>query len=149
MSAAESLARKAIREVNEPQMRARTGILLSDIVLTAKVSADYKSTAGWQRISQRIISNGRASTNLRDLRIKDTIVSSVLHRKGLSSVQKKAHTLGLVRSGGVAERLNATVLKTVRPERVSWVQIPPPPPLSRWVCLCSLREEKIAILAVV
>ncbi len=30
--------------------------------------------------------------------------------------------------GGVAERLNATVLKTVRPgPRVSWVRIPPPP----------------------
>jgi hypothetical protein len=30
--------------------------------------------------------------------------------------------------GGVAERLKAAVLKTVRPERVSWVRIPPPPP---------------------
>jgi hypothetical protein len=28
----------------------------------------------------------------------------------------------------VAERLKAAVLKTVRPERVSWVRIPPPPP---------------------
>jgi hypothetical protein len=33
--------------------------------------------------------------------------------------------------GGVAERLKAAVLKTVRPERVSWVRIPPPPPFSR------------------
>src|SRR6516164_3354126 len=30
--------------------------------------------------------------------------------------------------GGVAEWLNATVLKTVRPVRVSGVRIPPPPP---------------------
>jgi hypothetical protein len=30
----------------------------------------------------------------------------------------------------VAERLKAAVLKTVRPERVSWVRIPPPPPSS-------------------
>ena len=29
--------------------------------------------------------------------------------------------------GGVAERLNAPVLKTGRPARVSWVRIPPPP----------------------
>jgi hypothetical protein len=31
--------------------------------------------------------------------------------------------------GGVAEWLNAAVLKTVRLERVSGVRIPPPPPL--------------------
>jgi hypothetical protein len=30
--------------------------------------------------------------------------------------------------GGVAERLNAPVLKTGSPSRGSWVQIPPPPP---------------------
>ena len=35
-----------------------------------------------------------------------------------------------VRNGGVVERSNTTVLKTVRPERVSWVRIPPPPPVS-------------------
>jgi hypothetical protein len=29
----------------------------------------------------------------------------------------------------VGERLKPAVLKTVRPERVSGVQIPPPPPL--------------------
>jgi Phage integrase family len=34
--------------------------------------------------------------------------------------------------GGVAERLKAAVLKTVRPERVSWVRIPPPPPKFRF-----------------
>src|SRR5579862_3089600 len=33
--------------------------------------------------------------------------------------------------GGVGERLKPAVLKTVRPERVSWVRIPPPPPLSQ------------------
>jgi hypothetical protein len=33
-----------------------------------------------------------------------------------------------IRSGGVAERFNAAVLKTVRLERVSGVRIPPPPP---------------------
>ena len=32
--------------------------------------------------------------------------------------------------GGVAERLNATVLKTVRGASLSWVRIPPPPPIS-------------------
>src|ERR1700692_891497 len=32
-------------------------------------------------------------------------------------------------NGGVGERLNPAVLKTVRPERVSGVRIPPPPPL--------------------
>jgi hypothetical protein len=30
--------------------------------------------------------------------------------------------------GGVGKRLTPAVLKTVRPERVSWVRIPPPPP---------------------
>ena len=32
--------------------------------------------------------------------------------------------------GGVGKRLTPAVLKTVRPERVSWVRIPPPPPSS-------------------
>src|SRR5882762_4462883 len=36
-----------------------------------------------------------------------------------------------IRSGGVGERLKPAVLKTVRPERVSGVQIPPPPPYLR------------------
>ena len=41
--------------------------------------------------------------------------------------------------GGVAERLKAAVLKTVRPERVSWVRIPPPPPkFSRFFQLVNL-----------
>ena len=33
-----------------------------------------------------------------------------------------------VTPGGVAERLNAPVLKTGGPSRVPWVRIPPPPP---------------------
>jgi hypothetical protein len=41
------------------------------------------------------------------------------------------------RHGGVAERLKEAVLKTVRPERVSWVRIPPPPPISPGFSLCS------------
>jgi hypothetical protein len=35
-----------------------------------------------------------------------------------------------IEDGGVGERLKPAVLKTVRPERVSGVRIPPPPPLS-------------------
>ncbi len=37
----------------------------------------------------------------------------------------------ILRDGGVGERLKPAVLKTVRPERVSGVQIPPPPPLQK------------------
>src|SRR5258706_6344385 len=33
-----------------------------------------------------------------------------------------------IKNGGVGEWLNPAVLKTVRPERVSGVRIPPPPP---------------------
>ena len=33
-----------------------------------------------------------------------------------------------IKGGGVGERLKPAVLKTVRPERVSGVRIPPPPP---------------------
>src|SRR5260370_28896322 len=33
-----------------------------------------------------------------------------------------------IKNGGVGERLKPAVLKTVRPERVSGVRIPPPPP---------------------
>src|SRR5688500_13359410 len=36
-------------------------------------------------------------------------------------------------TGGVAERLNAPVLKTGSPARGSWVRIPPPPPDSSFV----------------
>ena len=34
-------------------------------------------------------------------------------------------------NGGVSERLKVTVLKTVEPERVPWVRIPPPPPATQ------------------
>jgi hypothetical protein len=34
----------------------------------------------------------------------------------------------IIGNGGVGERLKPAVLKTVRPERVSGVRIPPPPP---------------------
>src|ERR1700733_287761 len=37
----------------------------------------------------------------------------------------------IIKDGGVGERLKPAVLKTVRPERVSGVRIPPPPPYSR------------------
>jgi hypothetical protein len=37
--------------------------------------------------------------------------------------------------GGVAEWLNAAVLKTVRLERASGVRIPPPPPDAQYSCL--------------
>ena len=36
----------------------------------------------------------------------------------------------IIGGGGVGERLKPAVLKTVRPERVSGVRIPPPPPAS-------------------
>ncbi len=43
----------------------------------------------------------------------------------------------ILRDGGVGERLKPAVLKTVRPERVSGVQIPPPPPLQKSANLAS------------
>jgi hypothetical protein len=45
---------------------------------------------------------------------------------------------GKLEHGGVGERLNPAVLKTVRPERVSGVRIPPPPYSSRYISLCVL-----------
>ena len=39
-----------------------------------------------------------------------------------------------IQLGGVAERLNAPVLKTGEGASPPWVRIPPPPPLS-WICL--------------
>src|ERR1700676_1047524 len=39
--------------------------------------------------------------------------------------------------GGVPECLNAALLKPVRPERLSGVRIPPPPPASLRFSLCS------------
>jgi hypothetical protein len=41
----------------------------------------------------------------------------------------------IIGNGGVGERLKPAVLKTVRPERVSGVRIPPPPPVSLRVSL--------------
>src|ERR1700685_1705681 len=41
--------------------------------------------------------------------------------------------------GGVGEWLTPAVLKTVRPERVSWVRIPPPPPASLDISLYSFQ----------
>src|SRR5262249_16951580 len=43
-----------------------------------------------------------------------------------------------IKNGGVGERLKPAVLKTVRPERVSGVRIPPPPPRSPKVLACLL-----------
>ena len=43
-------------------------------------------------------------------------------------------------NGGVVEWPNTAVLKTVRPERVSWVRIPPPPPTSLGISLCSCHS---------
>jgi hypothetical protein len=42
--------------------------------------------------------------------------------------------------GGVGKRLTPAVLKTVRPERVSWVRIPPPPPPSHAISLRSINS---------
>src|SRR3990167_9719262 len=39
----------------------------------------------------------------------------------------------VVLPGGVAERPKALVSKTSRVERLSWVQIPPPPPVEKWL----------------
>ena len=44
--------------------------------------------------------------------------------------------------GWVAERLKAPVLKTGKPERVSWVRIPPHPPLFQWVNLSLSYQNK-------
>ena len=48
----------------------------------------------------------------------------------LAKLQLTLYLLRFIHSGGVGEWLKPTVLKTVRPERVSWVRIPPPPPAS-------------------
>ena len=44
--------------------------------------------------------------------------------------------------GGVAERLNAAVLKTVNRLFGSWVRIPPPPPFMLFVCMT--RTHKVS-----
>jgi hypothetical protein len=51
----------------------------------------------------------------------------------LTKSQQSPHQVELpviIGNGGVGERLKPAVLKTVRPERVSGVRIPPPPPAS-------------------
>jgi hypothetical protein len=50
---------------------------------------------------------------------------------------------GTIISGGVGERLKPAVLKTVRPERVSGVRIPPPPPDSTFLSLWSDLARKV------
>src|ERR1700744_6646625 len=45
-------------------------------------------------------------------------------------------------NGGVGKWLTPAVLKTVRPERVSWVRIPPPPPASHAVSLGSFFSSE-------
>ena len=49
------------------------------------------------------------------------------HGVTLSNVRQAFAYVVYYQCGGVAEWLNAAVLKTVRPVRVSGVQIPPPP----------------------
>jgi hypothetical protein len=68
-------------------------------------------------------------------RIKTQSFCSVFRCKSVSSAPK--FFTSPTRCGGVVERSNTTVLKTVRPERVSWVRIPPPPPVSPALALCS------------
>ena len=52
-----------------------------------------------------------------------------------------------LRSGGVGEWLKPAVLKTVRPERVSGVRIPPPPPRSLAFSLSQFRFARKAQFA--
>jgi hypothetical protein len=59
------------------------------------------------------------------------VCRSVFHQAGpiiASALEGCGHGVKL-ETGGVGEWLNPAVLKTVRPERVSGVRIPPPPPL--------------------
>ena len=55
-------------------------------------------------------------------------------------VTRCGHLRVTIEAGGVAERLKAAVLKTVRLERVSGVRIPPPPPSN---LSCSIRLESL------
>src|SRR5438270_14093834 len=50
--------------------------------------------------------------------------------------------VAVLRSGGVAERSNAAVLKTATPFGASWVRIPPPP--HRAAALMVEREQDLA-----
>src|SRR6202142_1398401 len=49
---------------------------------------------------------------------------------GSAGLEREDLPVKLKDAGGVGKRLTPAVLKTVRPERVSWVRIPPPPPAS-------------------
>src|SRR5450755_3699859 len=53
-----------------------------------------------------------------------------------------------LRSGGVGEWLKPAVLKTVRPERVSGVRIPPPPPHSHAFSPSLFRSSRKPQIAV-
>ena len=55
----------------------------------------------------------------------------------LSREPREAGLQDIIKSGGVGERLKPAVLKTVRLERASGVRIPPPPPASLGISLCS------------
>jgi TrmH family RNA methyltransferase len=54
----------------------------------------------------------------------------------------------LTRRGGVGERLNPAVLKTVRPERVSGVRIPPPPPVPEQFLTASAQFDRLRVVLV-
>ena len=56
------------------------------------------------------------------------LVAGRICAKAMDSRKSSNHRT--IADGGVGERLNPAVLKTVRPERVSGVRIPPPPPVS-------------------
>jgi hypothetical protein len=50
-----------------------------------------------------------------------------------------------VMPGEVAERLNAPVLKTGKPARVSWVRIPPSPPLNQGITGEQIAAQSAAL----
>ena len=58
------------------------------------------------------------------------LVRSKPNRGGVEVFCGNCSPLAIIAGGGVGERLKPAVLKTVRPERVSGVRIPPPPPCS-------------------
>ena len=58
----------------------------------------------------------------------DPIHPSGWTTRGLCTSLRARSTVQWTSPGGVAERLNAPVLKTGSPSRGSWVRIPPPPP---------------------
>ena len=72
------------------------------------------------QIARQGLSAGRCSPS--ETRTSQLDVFSVVVASSPATAIIPAHTLG-----GVAERLNAPVLKTGRPSGVSWVRIPSPP----------------------